>query len=69
MAPTSRCVLLWLAGLPVALLPALAGAELWPVWLGYCVFAAGLCAFDAWSMLRPSELELGEGVLAWLRPI
>lgn len=35
MRPTLRCVLVFAAGFPVALLPVLMSARLWTLWLGY----------------------------------
>ena len=43
MTPTFRAVLVFLAGLPLSVVPALAGAWLWPAWLAFvAVFAISL---------------------------
>ena len=50
MRPTPRCALLFAAGLPAALLPALVAERFWTVWgvwVGLCVLATGLDAILA----------------------
>ncbi len=70
MRPTLRCVLLAVGGLPVALLPALISARLWPLWIawvGLLVLATGLDAMLGLSRrklrcatLAPPLLYIGE---------
>jgi uncharacterized protein (DUF58 family) len=47
MRPTLRAVLLFAAAFPVALVPVLASARLWTVWLAWLGFAALLVGVDA----------------------
>ncbi|HEU4418361.1 MAG TPA: DUF58 domain-containing protein [Planctomycetota bacterium] len=49
MRPTSRCLYVFAAGLPVAALPAIAGGQLWPAWLFFLAIA---------MMLLVAELAL-----------
>ncbi|HEX5137198.1 MAG TPA: DUF58 domain-containing protein [Planctomycetota bacterium] len=47
MRPSLRCVLLFAAGVPVALLAALVGRGLWTLWASCFALSLLLCAFDA----------------------
>ena len=75
--PTKRAVLLFVAGLPVALLPALLGAQFWVVWPAYVGCALFACGMDfvlahptrsvqmdlsAPDVLFIQEADLAEGV-------
>ncbi|MDA1193692.1 MAG: DUF58 domain-containing protein [Planctomycetota bacterium] len=70
MRPTPLALLLACAGLPLALLPALAGAELWPVWMaalgGFLlllgadlVLAMPPAALDV-DLLTPDQIQIGD---------
>ena len=56
--PTRRFLLLLLAGLPLALLPALVAAELWVVWAGVLLLEFAALALDAWRASSSSRAEL-----------
>jgi uncharacterized protein (DUF58 family) len=58
MRPTLRTVRLLAAGIPVALVPALAGAWLWPLWLLFAGGALAAWAIDAVLALPARRLEL-----------
>lgn len=47
MRPTLRCVLLFVAGIPVALLAAIVSHGLWSLWASCFALSVLLCAFDA----------------------
>ncbi len=47
MRPTLRCVLLFAAGIPVALLAAIVSPGFWSLWASCFALSAVLCAFDA----------------------
>lgn len=77
MLPTRRCVLLFAAGFPVALLPALVSPRLWTVWVAFVAVAAFLAGLDALLGLprrrlraeveAPSALFIGEPERAEVR--
>src|SRR5215208_4278079 len=58
MRPTPRTVRLLLAGVPVALVPAIAGARLWPLWLVYLGGCALAWLIDAVLALPRRRLAL-----------
>jgi len=70
MRPTFRCVLLAVAGLPVALLPALLSPRLWPLWIAWIGLLALATGADAMfglsrrklrcALSAPSLLPIGE---------
>ena len=47
MRPTLRCVLLFAAGIPVALLATVVSHGLWSLWASCFALSVLLCAFDA----------------------
>ncbi|MFI5403833.1 MAG: DUF58 domain-containing protein, partial [Planctomycetota bacterium] len=47
MRPSPRCILLFAAGIPVALLGTLVSRELWTLWAACVALSLLLCAFDA----------------------
>src|SRR6184192_2216984 len=76
MRPTIRCLVLFLAGLPLSLGAAVIDAKLWTVWLafvGACVLLAGLDALLGLPRRRlalaahvPEQMVIGEQVAARL---
>jgi uncharacterized protein (DUF58 family) len=56
--PTRRAVLLLAAGFPLALLPALVRASLWPVWAAVLAGAAAAMVADLLLSLWPGHLSL-----------
>src|SRR5688572_7785417 len=79
MRPTLRCVLIFVAGIPVALLAVLVNPRLWTVWLAYLgasVMMAGIDALLALPRRRlaiaavtPEQMYIGDdGALAVTLP-
>jgi uncharacterized protein (DUF58 family) len=70
MRPTLRCLLVFLAGIPVALAAVAIHPRLWAVWLAYLAAAVALAGFDALLALprrhlavatrMPAQLFIGE---------
>lgn len=58
MHPTPRMVVLLLSGLPVALLPTLVAADLWPVWVVYLAFLALATAAETLWLPAPQRVQL-----------
>lgn len=58
MRPTPRCVLLFAAGVPVALLPAIVTPRLWTLWLAYTAVVLLLTGLDALLALPRRRLEM-----------
>jgi uncharacterized protein (DUF58 family) len=56
--PTLRAVLLLLAGLPVAVLPGVVDARLWPSWMLFVVVALALAGIDALLVLPPKACRI-----------
>lgn len=62
MRPTQRCVLLFLIGIPVALLSAIVSTKLWAVWLVWLGLSLLACVADAIFAVSPRRLEVGLAV-------
>jgi uncharacterized protein (DUF58 family) len=54
--PTARCLALFAAGLPLALLPSLLTPRLWAAWAAFLAAALLLAGVDALLVRRPREL-------------
>ncbi len=59
MRPTFRCVLMFTAGFPVALIPVLVTPQLWTLWLTFMAATVALTGFDALLALPRRRLEHG----------
>lgn len=66
MRPTARAVLLLALGFPLALMPALVHARLWPLWVAFVAVASLAIGLDGILLPRAKELALAAELPAQL---
>ncbi|MCK6481473.1 MAG: DUF58 domain-containing protein [Planctomycetes bacterium] len=77
ISPTPRCLALFAAGIPLAVLPAAIAESLWPAWVAWTAACMLLCGIDAlllegeaaveWEVRAPAAMGIGEEAEARVR--